>query len=148
MKPFDLRWLPCLVNSLLDEIHWLAGERGYQLNVLPAMGWNWGLFSNFTIQWWRIYRGMNETLRLECNYSNQSTNVNISYKIIRGFKLFKQGDYITPSLSKIYRYTYYLNRNFIINVLLKEKLFRYVKLFNTFFPGESTVILRIVLIYR
>lgn len=77
---------------------------------------------------------MNETLQLECNYSNQSTNVNISYKIIRGFKLFKQGDYITPSLSKIYRYTYYLNRNFIINVLLKEKLFRYVKLFNTFFP--------------
>lgn len=93
---------------------------------------------------------MNETLRLECNFSNQSTNANISYKIIRGFKLFKQGDYITPSLSKIYRYRflYYLNRNFIINVLLKEKLFRYVKLFNSFFPGESTVILRIVLIYR
>ena len=91
---------------------------------------------------------MNETLRLECNFSNQSTNANISYKIIRGFKLFKQGDYITPSLSNIYRYTYYLNKNFIINVLLKEKLFRYVKLFNSFFPGESTVILRIVLIYR
>lgn len=75
---------------------------------------------------------MNETLRLECNYSNQSTNANISYKIIRGFKLFKlfKGDYITLSLSKIYRYTYYLNRNFIINVLLKEKLFCYVQLFN------------------
>lgn len=91
---------------------------------------------------------MNETLRLKCNYNNQSTNANISYKIIRGFKLFKQGDYITPSLPKIYRYTYYLNRNFAINILLKEKLFCYVKLFNSFFPRESTVILRIALIYR
>lgn len=91
---------------------------------------------------------MNETLRLECNYNNQSTNANISHRIIKGFKLFKQGDYITPSLSKIYRYTYYLNRNLIINVLLKEKLFCYVKLFNSFFPRKSTVILRIVLIYR